>query len=163
MHDTTLSDYILPKTKWSATTIFAMVDWDAHGRAFKRLTQYQKITIAKLIHDLADKNCQNHLYYGKDNRCPGCQSDEETLEHILKCSYPDTESFRTEQLQEMQTTLQWLNTQGFWDWLSPPTLHSQAPTYGSLLPQDILLTSAYYKQFHQIGWYHCCLGRISRK
>jgi hypothetical protein len=85
MHDNTLSDYILRETKWSAT-IFAMVDWDTHERAFKRLTQYQKITTVKLIHNLANTNHQNHLYYGKDNRCPVCQSKEEMFEHILKCS-----------------------------------------------------------------------------
>lgn len=63
LYDKDLMRYILKKTKWSES-VFAMVDWDLHEKGFGRLTQFQKLSIAKLIHNLANANCQNHLYYG---------------------------------------------------------------------------------------------------
>jgi hypothetical protein len=52
---------------------------------------------------------------------------------------------------------------GFQDWVEKLSGRSRAPTYGSLLGPDILLTSAYYEQFHQLGWFQLCLGCISYK
>jgi hypothetical protein len=172
MHDTALKDYILKKTKWSADT-FDQVDWDAHKRAFQHLTQYQKIATAKLINSLANTNRKNFLYYGADNSCPGFKPAEETFHHVLTCPHPDTTSFHTEQLLALQKTLQQIDTppimvqtilHGFDSWLSPSEqTRSRTPTYGSLLPGDIHLTSAYYDQFHKIGWFQLCLGRINSK
>jgi hypothetical protein len=52
---------------------------------------------------------------------------------------------------------------GFHDWLRPSPHRSKAPTYGSLFRPDILLMSAYYEQFHKLGWFQICLGQISLK
>jgi hypothetical protein len=51
---------------------------------------------------------------------------------------------------------------GFKDWIDPPSGRSRAPTYGSLHGPDVLLTSAYYEQYHQLGWFQLCLGRIGK-
>ena len=51
--------------------------------------------------------------------------------------------------------------QGFDHWSSPPQSRSRAPAYGSLLGPDILLSTAYYEQFHQLGWFQLCLGRAT--
>jgi hypothetical protein len=61
-HDPSLRDYIMKKTKWSNRE-FNMVDRISHENAFKPLTRHQKITMAKLIHNLANTNKQNYLYY----------------------------------------------------------------------------------------------------
>jgi len=53
--------------------------------------------------------------------------------------------------------------QGFTDWLTSISQHSQAPTFGSLLGPDVILTAAYYEQFHQIGWSQFCLRRLRLK
>jgi hypothetical protein len=42
--------------------------------------------------------------------------------------------------------------QGFTDdWINPSAHRSRAPTFGSLLSPDIILTEAYYEQVYQIG------------
>jgi hypothetical protein len=43
------------------------------------------------------------------------------------------------------------------------TAWTRAHTFDSLLHADVLLTSAFYEQFHSIGWYYACLGHISKK
>jgi hypothetical protein len=40
-------------------------------------------------------------------------------------------------------------------------MRSKSPVYGSLHGPNIILTSAYYEQDHQLGWFQFCLGRIS--
>jgi hypothetical protein len=77
---------------------------------------------------------------------------EETLEHVLRCSAPQTEEFCTIQLEALKLGLSNIQTplkvtdaimNGFHDWLSPSLHRSKAPTYGSLFGPNILLTSAY--------------------
>lgn len=92
LHDNLLQKYVLKKTKWEVAT-FNKVDWDAHESAFNRLPRCLTITTAKLIHNLANTNRQKILYYKSCALCPGCQAEEETFEHILKCSFPSTAKF----------------------------------------------------------------------
>jgi hypothetical protein len=150
---------------------FNLVNWDAHETAFRRLTRSRQITTAKLIHNLANTNRQNFLYYQTSPNCPGCGVVEETFEHVLQCTSPQTAEFRQTQLLDLQIKLRRITTpipvidaimHGFQEWLSPPPHRSRAPTYGSLLKADILVTSAYYEQFHHLGWFSLCLGRISK-
>jgi hypothetical protein len=49
---------------------------------------------------------------------------------------------------------------GFNNWLHPSATRSRATTFGSLARPDVWLTSAYYEQFHQLGWLKFCLSRI---
>jgi hypothetical protein len=72
---------------------FKMVHWTAHEKAFKQLTWHQQIHTAKLIHNLANINRQNFLYYKTSPLCPGCDTEEEyiapyhKLPYILNSSY----------------------------------------------------------------------------
>ncbi len=53
---------------------------------------------------------------------------------------------------------------GFTAWLQSPTstdIHSL--TAGSLRGPDAVLTTAFHEQVKHIGWYHLCLGRVSKK
>jgi hypothetical protein len=102
MHEKPLENYIKKKTKLSPL-VFQKVDWMAREQAFKLLTRNNQIGISKLIHNLANTNRQNHLFYGASNQCPGCQSSEETFEHVLKCTYPMTIETRDKCLKELET------------------------------------------------------------
>jgi hypothetical protein len=82
-----------------------MVDWKAHERAFRQLTRFKQISLAKLIHNLANTNCQNHLYYKSSALCPGCKAVDETFEHVLICSLPQTTTFRGSCLQSLANNL----------------------------------------------------------
>jgi hypothetical protein len=46
---------------------------------------------------------------------------------------------------------------------TPPSQRIRAPAFGSLQGPDILLTQAFYEQYHQLSWMQFCLGRISQK
>jgi hypothetical protein len=67
-HNSTLKTYIQRKTKWDDDTFYA-VDWGAHRQAFTRLTRAQHVTVAILIHNLANTNCRNFLFYGTSKLC----------------------------------------------------------------------------------------------
>lgn len=56
-HDGLLKSYILQRTNRMQST-FDRVDWEAHRRAVNRLTKYQQIALAKLLHNLANNNSQ---------------------------------------------------------------------------------------------------------
>jgi hypothetical protein len=105
-----------------------MVDWQAHQRAYTHLTQFQQLSITKLIQNLANTNQQNSLFYGASNLCPGCQLEEETFEHVLRYSLPATVQFREEQLEVLSSNLKRIHTpeqvvitimHGFRVWLTP--------------------------------------------
>jgi hypothetical protein len=170
-HNQLLTEYLLKKTKWSHRE-FQKVHWVAHGKAFQQLTRHQQIFTTKFIHNLANTNKQNYLYYKTSSLCPGCQTSEETFEHVLLCPLPQTVQYRKQLLEDLRIQLRKLHTplpvieailKGFKDWEEQPSGRSRAPTYGSLLGPDILLTSAYYEQFYRLGWFQLCLGHISHK
>jgi hypothetical protein len=87
LHRKFLTSHILKKTSWTPR-VFAMVHWEAHGIAFWRLFWQQKISTAKLLHQLINTNRQNRMYYGTSDLCPCCWAQEETFHHLLSC--PDT-------------------------------------------------------------------------
>jgi len=173
-HDQPLVEYIVKKTKWSPAT-FCTVDWAAHDRAFRRLSRFQHIGISKMIHNLSNTHRQNRLLYGHSDLCPGCRVNEETFEHVLQCSHAPTALVCTEALLVLDQSLTATATNkkvsevmlgGFRDWLDPnfkSDRRSSPSTFGSVRPDDMLITAAYTHQFHTLGWYNFCLGRISSK
>jgi hypothetical protein len=91
---------------------------------------------------------------------------------VLCCKSPQTATYRNQQLSDLQLHLKQSRTPSpviaaivtsFQDWITPPSGRSRAPTFGSLQGLDILVTSVYYEQFHQLGWFQLCLGHISLK
>jgi hypothetical protein len=174
LHSTLLRAHIIKKGKWSQPT-FDLINWEAHGSAFRCLTRDKQISTAKLIHQLNNTNRQNHLYYNTSATCPCCQEHEETCEHVLTCLADDVHSHREEATQELATSLTKLATpspvveailHGTRAWINYDPHHPRhirAPVAGSLRAADVLLTSAFHEQFHTIGWFHLFLGRISTK
>jgi hypothetical protein len=90
-HSKPIIDYILRKTGWNINT-FNKVDWDSHHRAFRRLTRFQRISVTKLVHQLSNTNRQNKLLYDKPDMCPCCGTQEETFQHVLKCTSASTQN-----------------------------------------------------------------------
>jgi len=169
-HDPSLKAHIMKKMKWSEQ-ISLRIDWDSHCRAFRQLPCQRKFSIAKLIHGLANTNRQNHLYYKMSkNLCRGCQREGETFEYVLLCSYSATQLVRhTAMLQFDQalassglpSSITKVLLHGFSEWFRPPSGHSRAPTFGSVIPVDVTLTAAYTEQYHTLAWYNFALGRVS--
>jgi hypothetical protein len=169
-HDTPIVDHILRKTGWSKQ-VFSLVHWDSHERAFRRLSRGRQCSTAKLLHQLANTNKQNHLYYSHSSLCPICHQEEETFQHVLTCHQAG--DARHAALEDLVKTLHAIQTPdtvidaleyGFSQWLSnTDPSRVRALTAGSLRGPDAVLTSAFLEQFRDIGWYHLCLGRVSRK
>jgi hypothetical protein len=91
---------------------------------------------------------------------------------VLRCTLPQTEEYHNQQLSDFQGHLSKIQTPppvveaimtGFKDWITPPQRRSRVSTFSSLMGPDTLVTSAYYEQFHRLGWFRLCLGRISLK
>jgi len=167
-HDDQLQ-YILLKSQWSAT-VFNKVSWKAHQRAFSRMTKFQQIASAKLVHNLANTNRQNFLLYKSTPLCPLCNDYEETFQHVLQCREASASTHRAAQLHTLEIHLINIQTpreivrailHGFREW-QYSRQRSRALTFGSVYGPDVLLTSAYHEQFHDIGWLNFSLGRISQ-
>jgi hypothetical protein len=123
-HDDQLKQYILRKTQWSATA-FNKVNWKAHQRAFSRMTKFQQIALAKLVHNLANTNRQNFLLYKSTPLCPICNKYEETFQHVLQCREASTSNHRAAQLHTLETHL--VNNQTPWE-IVRAILHSPSST-----------------------------------
>jgi hypothetical protein len=89
-----------------ARVVFLKVDWEAHSRAFHHLSRHKQIQTAKLIHNLANTNRQNRLYYGTSSACPGCLHQEEIFEHVILCQVSITRAFRDMGLKDLEASLQ---------------------------------------------------------
>lgn len=59
LHTPSLIQCIQRKANWSPR-VFHMVDWEAHGSAFHRLSRQQKIFTVKLIHQLLNTQTSVH-------------------------------------------------------------------------------------------------------
>jgi len=160
------------KTGWDKR-IFDLVHWDAHEKAFKRLPRFRQHSTSKIFHKLVNTNRQNHLFYGTSSLCPICRQAEETLQHVFTCNHSSASAHRTLCLDKMFRTLENAQTPqpvldslkyGFHTWMENPTRQGvRAPTAGSLRGPDAVLTSAFTEQYQNIGWFHMCLGRVSKK
>jgi hypothetical protein len=172
LHDQPLIDHITKKAGWTPT-IFAYVGWEAHGRAFCQLTTFSCIRTSKLIHSLAHTTHCNNLFYRLTSHCPICSQDNETFQHVLLCMHLDIRQHRTDALGILAEQLSKIHTppqiqesilHSFRCWSKE--VSSSRPCSlmaGSLCPLDIILTSAFHEQYHQLSWFQFCLGRISKK
>lgn len=104
--------------------------------------------------------------------CPICTDTEESLQHLFTCRHEQATTHRLQAFDNFHKTLRAIGTplpvidaiiHGFTQWTRDPTqIQVRALTAGSLRGPDAVLTSAFREQFIGIGWYHMCLGRISR-
>jgi len=172
MHTAPIEEHSIRKAGWDRW-VFNLVHWDAHEKSFKFLPCYSQHSTSKLLHGLLNTNHQNQLYYGASPLCPICQQVEETLPHVFLCPHPSAVAHRNLRLDKLYQNLEAASTppliidslrNGFQAWFSnrPPT-SVRAPTAGSLSGPAAVLTSAFHEQYHNIGWYHLCLGQVSRK
>lgn len=128
--------------------------------------------VAKLIHNLANTNVQNHRYYNKSPKCPCCTIADEILDHVLSCTSAAATEHRNIALQELQPDLQTPTevrdaiSHGISFWLkrqTDPDSNFHTLTAGSLKGTDMLLTMTFNEQFHTIWWHNMSHGWLSKK
>jgi hypothetical protein len=69
------------------------------------MTKFQQIALAKLIHNLANTNYQNSLFYKSTPLCPLCKEHEETFQHVLQCREASASSHQDAQLHTLESNL----------------------------------------------------------
>jgi hypothetical protein len=168
-----LQDTICKNAAWSDRE-FCKVNWAAHEAAFKSLTRFRRIAVAKLVHGLWNSGSQKILINATvDGTCPCCRQTEESLDHIYQCSAPSVvenreillESLRSYMLS-IQTPAQVVSSfvAGVDWWLNPMETSTRpvAPSAGSVRPFDMMLTDAFVDQT-ALGWNQAIRGRLSKK
>jgi len=165
-----LKDTIITKEKWSIK-VFPMVAWPAFSTAFRKLSRPRQITYTKLTHCLLQTNSRNHMYYGTTPLCPGCNTHEETLQHVWSCDFPATVAARDAMLDIYKTTLRDFPTppqlievivHGIQQWIQLQNGGIQrqiAPTITNISLSAV--TAAYTEQTTKIRWDAFLRGRIS--
>ncbi len=165
-----LKDTITAKEKWSIN-VFPMVAWPAFSTAFCRLSRPRQITYTKLTHCLLQTNSRNHMYYGTTPICPGCNTHEETLQHVWSCDLPATVVAREALFDTYKITLQDFPTppqlievivHGLQQWIQLQNGGIQrqiAPTITNISLSAV--TAAYTEQTTKIRWDAFLRGRVS--
>lgn len=148
-HSLSFQQHIMWKANWPQQ-VFQLIDWSAHEKAFKSLTQSQQITISKITHHLMNPNKQNRLYYGSSDLCPCCNSSKVTFSHILSCSDDATTLHRRTAFQQFLTHLKSTDTpHQTIDALSHGTHHWLQRTD---LSQVRALTAGWYHTHNSLYW-----------
>ena len=108
-----LEDNILKKEQWGRRQ-FDSVSWKAYHGAFRNLTVFKQIAVAKLSHGLWNSGAQKLLYGGNemDGLCPICKVELETLDHIFRCKHESALVFKTQMLDNMKDALYLLGAPG---------------------------------------------------
>jgi hypothetical protein len=167
-----LQETICKAEKWSVQT-FERVNWPSYGRAFKNISRCRQNSISKLSHKLFNTNYQNNQYYGHEGKCPCCDEQIETFQHMLSCPSNLSTPHHQNQLEQLQTRLLKAGApdaiasaiiHGISQWSlcqSGSITQQRSPYIGSLKPIEIAITQAYADQTSPIGWDNLLRGRLS--
>ena len=83
--------------KWPPQ-IWDTIDWDAHHFSLRRLTKSKNRTAKKFIHGWLPTLHKLHRYKQHPHSiCPCCNTDRETNNHLLQCSWRTDAAFRMTQ------------------------------------------------------------------
>ncbi len=171
-HTDALKSSIFKQTGWTPHA-FSKVDFTAHKAAFVSHNRTFRICVCKLIHGLYQTKLKDHQFYGTSPTCPCCQSVDESLHHMLSCPSDAATEHRhcamltlKEALGKIGTppNITYSITYGILCWTNSqdrPNQQIRAPTRGSVMVADVLLTQAFTEQTIDIGWDQFLRGRVS--
>ena len=86
--NTTLRKYLQEKYDWSDNT-FQDINWNAHRGALLSMPTPLRITTIKIIHNWGASGIRNKLIEKKTDKCPFCNEEKETFEHVFECPKHD--------------------------------------------------------------------------
>ena len=140
---------IVKNTKWEPEW-FHRISWMSYATAFRALTIFKKITIAKLSHVLWNTGAQKHLYNPDEaGTCPCCQTAFKTFSHVFRCQDAGILTAKQKWHSEFRESLAKFGT---------PVVLLDSLSRGV----DMLITSAYSEQT-QLGWDQLLRGCMSNK
>jgi hypothetical protein len=161
-----IKTYYHSKYGWNTITM-ASIDWRAHGKAIRQLSQRQQKTITQFIHSWLPTNASHtQQRLGTGRLCPYCKSCEESQHHFLQCQHPKATSNWNAAATNIKNKLQKYNKNidhrliklittavSQWRTTSKPEMPNNLPP-----------------KFHQlflaqstIGWNHIIYGRFANE
>ena len=185
LYDKPFQTYLQQKYSWSKET-FDQINWEAHATSVRRhKTPKERIQIMKSIHGwrptksrLFKINEQKKLEKRENisNLCPLCQRQEETQEHVFKCTQQCVHDHRIKCLNDLRTYCYKKNTfppvttiliKNLHHWMEnltivPMTTNQIIKQFK--VPYDIAknISDAIHQQ-QNIGWNQIINGRITKK
>ena len=138
------------------------LNWTSFGRAFKAIGFSRQIFMRKWLSQTVPVGATlRKRKSGTDNRCPRCNSYDETTQHVLTCPDKEVKTHRTALLTALFTTVRNMDTCPLlaealelvvYRWLrSPLRFRLDSCQF------DSSLSSCMQRQ-HEIGWFHFFCG-----
>ena len=91
-HANKLQQYCQDKYGWTED-VFKNIHWTLISAARSRHTPPSRIRISKILHGWLPV-MHMHGHSTGNTKCPGCDHEDETFEHMLRCSHPDMLAMR---------------------------------------------------------------------
>ena len=102
VHELGLHTYCQDKYGWTPDVI-QNIHWKVIMAARSRHTPASQIRISKILHGWLPV-MHMHGHSTGSTQCPGCDHDDETFEHMLRCPHPDMRARRAVIEGNLQTT-----------------------------------------------------------
>jgi len=96
-----LRAYIMRKYSWTVAQM-ELIDWQALTQALNR-KQDKEVALVKLLAELTP-TAKITKRYGRSNssQCPRCQTDEETIDHVIRCPAVACQQWRSALLTHLR-------------------------------------------------------------
>ena len=89
-----LQDHLMRHNQWDEST-FDSINWEAHGKAYKKRSLNSRIRLLKLLHDwLPIGKMRQRINPEEPCSCPSCDAEVETKHHLFCCPCPKREQRR---------------------------------------------------------------------
>ena len=101
-HEPALRAYCLEKFKkynWD-DDVFDLVSWSSVGSVRRKYGQTKRMFTSKTMYGWLPIGHMRH-HITKVNQCPGCRHDDETMEHLFRCTHRSCVTTRTKALKEL--------------------------------------------------------------
>ena len=162
-----LEEHMRERYAWTEQTM-SVINWNAHGKAMHRHLN-KRTHLVKLVHGLLPTNARIHRHDTRRHRCPSCQRDPESWQHILRCPSAPHTKWRKAMIQTVEKkctdlrtmpSLKALLLQALREWLQYSSddetpYQLQAPSKATSAIRRLVF------QQNAIGWEHLFLGRFS--
>ena len=161
----------LEKYEWGEAMDY--IDWDSHRKAIESLTQGQRFSVSKRIFNWLPSNARLFSWVPPQHPtplCPICETEQETNDHIYRCSH---HSCRSAQVIGLERIRAWSKKKKLHSFtISVLLRHIHAWMRGKNIDMTGRLLEANpihsklkqaIKEQKEIGWGHALRGRLSKK
>jgi hypothetical protein len=96
-----LRAHIMRKYSWTEAHM-ALIDWKSLTQALNR-NRAREVALVKLLAEATPTATLTHRYGGpKSPKCPRCHTDDETIDHVIRCSSDDCHQWRAALLTHLR-------------------------------------------------------------